>query len=145
MLSSCQALELEQWRSRFHAGQALPGISEEEATTIVHSELGLGVGRQNLAQPMALRGKGRVIRLRELEGPHEIASRRSLFISKKTEKYSPRGGSPRTSRFGANFVLADHRSTIIGRARELMAAGTNAFSQCHEETRRVYYDAVFGI
>jgi hypothetical protein len=34
-----QALELEQWRSRFHAGQALPGISEEEAATIVHSEL----------------------------------------------------------------------------------------------------------
>ena len=33
-----QALELEQWRSRFHAGQALPGISDEEAAAIVHSE-----------------------------------------------------------------------------------------------------------
>jgi hypothetical protein len=37
-----QALELEQWRSRFHAGQALPGISEEEAADIVH--LGARVG-----------------------------------------------------------------------------------------------------
>jgi DNA transposition AAA+ family ATPase len=35
-----QALELEQWRSRFHAGQALPGISEQEAAEIAHSELG---------------------------------------------------------------------------------------------------------
>ena len=37
-----QALELEQWRSRFHAGPALPGISEEEAADIVHSELRVG-------------------------------------------------------------------------------------------------------
>jgi hypothetical protein len=40
-----QALELEQWRSRFHAGQALPGISEDEAATIVHSELGSGLSQ----------------------------------------------------------------------------------------------------
>jgi hypothetical protein len=26
-----QAFGLEQWRSRFHAGQALPGVSPEEA------------------------------------------------------------------------------------------------------------------
>ena len=43
-----QALELEQWRSRFHAGQALPGISEEEASDIVHSELGSGLSRQKI-------------------------------------------------------------------------------------------------
>jgi hypothetical protein len=34
-----QVLELEQWRSRFHAGQSLPGISEEEATQIVRSDM----------------------------------------------------------------------------------------------------------
>jgi hypothetical protein len=41
-ISTRQALELKQWRYRFHAGQALPGISEEEAADIVHSELGWG-------------------------------------------------------------------------------------------------------
>jgi len=35
-----QALELEQWRSRFHAGQSPHGISEEEVAGIVHCELG---------------------------------------------------------------------------------------------------------
>ena len=32
--------QLEQWRSRFHVGQRLPSISEDEAAEIVHSELG---------------------------------------------------------------------------------------------------------
>ena len=43
-----QALELEQWRSRFHAGQALPGISEEEAADTVHSELGWGLSQRKI-------------------------------------------------------------------------------------------------
>ena len=35
-------------RSQFHAGQALPGISEDEAATIVHSELGLGLSQRKI-------------------------------------------------------------------------------------------------
>jgi hypothetical protein len=56
-----QALELEQWRSRFHAGQALPGISEEEAATIVHSELGLGLSQRKIQK---LISKSRITDLR---------------------------------------------------------------------------------
>ena len=48
-----QALELEQWRSRFHAGQALPGISEEEAAEIVHSELGLELSQRKIQKLIA--------------------------------------------------------------------------------------------
>ena len=43
-----QALALEQGRSRFHADQTLPGISKEEAVTIVHSELGLGLTQRKI-------------------------------------------------------------------------------------------------
>jgi type II secretory pathway predicted ATPase ExeA len=35
-----QQVELEQWRSRLHAGKALPGISDEEAEQIIRGELG---------------------------------------------------------------------------------------------------------
>ena len=70
-----QALELEQWRSRFHAGQALPGISEEEAATIVHSELGLGLSQRKIQK---LISKSRITNLRN-GGQHSYVSARRLF------------------------------------------------------------------
>jgi len=70
-----QALELEQWRSRFHAGQALPGISEEEAADIVHSELGLGLSQRKLQKLIA---KSRITDLRN-GGQHSYVSARRLF------------------------------------------------------------------
>jgi DNA transposition AAA+ family ATPase len=70
-----QALELEQWRSRFHAGQALPGISEEEAATIVHSELGLGLSQRKIQK---LISKSRITDLRN-GGQHSYVSARRLF------------------------------------------------------------------
>jgi len=70
-----QALELEQWRSRFHAGQALPGISEEEAAEIVHSELGLGLSQRKIQK---LISKSRITDLRN-GGQHSYVSARRLF------------------------------------------------------------------
>ena len=70
-----QALELEQWRSRFHAGQALPGISEEEAADIVHSELGLGLSQRKIHK---LISKSRITDLRN-GGQHTYVSARRLF------------------------------------------------------------------
>jgi DNA transposition AAA+ family ATPase len=70
-----QALELEQWRSRFHAGQALPGISEEEAAAIVHSELGLGLSQRKVQK---LISKSRITDLRN-GGQHSYVSARRLF------------------------------------------------------------------
>ena len=70
-----QALELEQWRSRFHAGQALPGISEEEAVDIVHSELGLGLSQRKIHK---LISKSRIPNLRN-GGQHSYVSARRLF------------------------------------------------------------------
>jgi hypothetical protein len=70
-----QALELKQWRSRFHAGQALPGISEVEAATIVHSELGLGLSQRKIRKLIA---KSRITDLRN-GGQHTYVSARRLF------------------------------------------------------------------
>src|ERR1022692_3937104 len=70
-----QALELEQWRSRFHAGQALPGISEEEAVAIVHSELGLGLSQRKIQK---LISKSRITDLRN-GGKYSYVSARRLF------------------------------------------------------------------
>ena len=70
-----QALELEQWRSRFHAGQALPGISEEEAAEIVHSELGLELSQRKIQKLIA---KSRITDLRN-GGKHDYVSARRLF------------------------------------------------------------------
>jgi DNA transposition AAA+ family ATPase len=70
-----QALELEQWRSRFHAGQALPGISEQEAADIVHSELGLGLPSRRVQKLIA---KSRIMDLRH-GGQHSYVSARRLF------------------------------------------------------------------
>ena len=70
-----QALELEQWRSRFHAGQALPGISEEEAADIVHSELGFGLSPRKIHKLIA---KSRITDLRN-GGQHSYVSARRLF------------------------------------------------------------------
>jgi hypothetical protein len=75
MLRSCQALELEQSRSRLHAGQALPGLSEEEAATIVHSELGLGLSPRKTQR---LISKSRITDLRN-GGQHSYVSARRLF------------------------------------------------------------------
>jgi hypothetical protein len=69
------ALELEQWRSRFHAGQALPGISEDEAAAIVHSELGQGLSQRKIQKLIA---KSRITDLRN-GGQHSYVSARRLF------------------------------------------------------------------
>jgi type II secretory pathway predicted ATPase ExeA len=70
-----QALELEQWRSRFHAGQALPGISEQEAGEIVHSELGFKLSVPKIHRLIA---KSRITDLRH-GGRHTYVSARRLF------------------------------------------------------------------
>ena len=70
-----QALELEQWRSRFHAGQSLPGISEQEAAEIVHSELGFRLSQPNVQKLIA---KSRITDLRH-GGRHTYVSARRLF------------------------------------------------------------------
>jgi DNA transposition AAA+ family ATPase len=70
-----QALELEQWRSRFHAGQSLPGISEEEATQIVQSELGEKLSQQKIRKLIA---KSQITDLRN-GGKHNYVSARRLF------------------------------------------------------------------
>src|SRR5580704_6149116 len=70
-----QALELEQWRSRFHAGQALPGISEDEAAEIVHSELGRELSE---SQVRKLISKSRITDLHQ-GAKHSYVSARRLF------------------------------------------------------------------
>jgi hypothetical protein len=70
-----QALELEQWRSRFHAGQALPGISEDEAAEIVHSELGRGLSPLKIQR---LISRSRITDLRN-GGRHTYVSASRLF------------------------------------------------------------------
>lgn len=45
-----QQFELEQWRSRLHAGKALPGISDEEAREIVAKEIGPGHSEKKIAR-----------------------------------------------------------------------------------------------
>jgi len=45
-----QQFELEQWRSRLHAGKALPGISDEEAREIILQELGGGHSAAKIAR-----------------------------------------------------------------------------------------------
>jgi len=70
-----QALELEQWRSRFHAGQSLPGISEQEAAGIVQSELGGQLTLQNIRKLIA---KSQITDLRH-GGKHSYVSARRLF------------------------------------------------------------------
>jgi len=70
-----QALELEQWRSRFHAGQSLPGISEDEAAEIVHSELGWQMPPTKVRQ---LISKSKITDLRN-GGRHTYVSARRLF------------------------------------------------------------------
>ena len=70
-----QALELEQWRSRFHAGQALPGISDQEAAEIVRSELEFQLSEQKIQRLIA---KSRITDLRN-GGRHDYVSARRLF------------------------------------------------------------------
>src|SRR5580658_7511848 len=70
-----QALELEQWRSRFHAGQSLPGISEDEAAEIVHSERGVRLSQQKIQR---LISKSRITDLRN-GGKYSYVSARRLF------------------------------------------------------------------
>jgi hypothetical protein len=65
----------EQSRSRLHAGQALPGISEAEATEIVHSELGLELSPRKIQR---LISKSRITDLRN-GGQHSYVSARRLF------------------------------------------------------------------
>ena len=63
------------WRSRFHAGQSLPGISEPEATEIVQSEL---AGQLSQRKIRKLITKSQITDLRH-GGKHSYVSARRLF------------------------------------------------------------------
>jgi hypothetical protein len=69
------ALQLEQWNSRFRAGKALPGIGEEEAEAIVRGELGAAASRPVMEK--LLKG-ARVPHLRS-GGKQSYVSARRLF------------------------------------------------------------------
>ena len=60
---------------RFHAGHALPDISDEEATGIMHLELGLGLSPRKIQKPIA---KSRITDLRN-GGQHSYVSAHRLF------------------------------------------------------------------
>ena len=87
-----QALELEQWRSRFHAGQALRGISEDEAAEIVHAELGVELSQQKIQE---LISKSRITDLRD-GGRHSYVSARRLFWVIRELQAVANGESTRT-------------------------------------------------
>jgi hypothetical protein len=55
--------------------RALPGISEDEAAEIVHSELGLELSQQKIQRPIS---KSRITDLRN-GGRHTYVSARRLF------------------------------------------------------------------
>jgi DNA transposition AAA+ family ATPase len=69
-----RGVQLEQWRSRFHFKRHLPGISDEEAETIVRAELGEKASRKVIAA--ALEDS----RVKSFANPRErYISARSLF------------------------------------------------------------------
>lgn len=70
-----QALELEQWRSRFHAGQSLPGISDEEAAQIVRAEMSRQLSESQIQKLIA---KSRITDLHH-GAKHSYVSARRLF------------------------------------------------------------------
>jgi hypothetical protein len=59
----------------FHAGNALPGISDEEAAGIMHLELGLGLSQRKFQK---LISKSRITDLRS-GGQHSYVSAQRLF------------------------------------------------------------------
>ena len=71
------AMQLEQWNSRFHFGEALPGISDNEAEDILRAELG------DHASKGAIEKLVRSARAKDLRnsGAHEYISARRLFWS----------------------------------------------------------------
>lgn len=81
---SRQALELEQWKSRFHAGQALPGLSEEEAVLVVRSELGAHCPSEKMRK---LIKKCRVSDLHH-GGEYNYVSARRLFWALRDLKHA---------------------------------------------------------
>lgn len=86
------ALELEQWRSRFHAGRPLPGISEEEAQWICREELGPSCSAAIIRK---LVKKARVVDLRH-GAEHSYVSTRRLFWTLR--ELGKRGNIPVASR-----------------------------------------------
>ena len=85
---------LEQWRSRFHAAQALPGISEQEAAAIVHSELGFELSQRKIQK---LISKSRITDLRH-GGQHSYVSARRLFWVIRELQAVTKGESTQTHR-----------------------------------------------
>lgn len=69
-----QQVELEQWRSRLHAGKELPGISDEEGRRIIGEEL----GQQSERKVAALLASARVPDPRQGK-EYEYVSARKLF------------------------------------------------------------------
>jgi hypothetical protein len=92
-----QALELEQWRSRFHAGQSLPGISEQEAAEIVDSELGYQLSPGQIRK---LISKSKIADLRN-RGQHTYVLARRLFWVIRELQTVQKGSPIKRSRLGA--------------------------------------------
>jgi DNA transposition AAA+ family ATPase len=76
-----RALELEQWKSRIHAGRPLPGISLEEAEKIVRGELGADVKAKAVHELIEEAHAKDVYSLDEKKQPARYISARSLFWS----------------------------------------------------------------
>ncbi len=79
-----QAIQLEQWKSRFYAGQPLPGVNEEEAASIIRGELG---SDYPLSKVSKLIKKCRVADLRK-GTEHSYVSARRLFWALRDLKVS---------------------------------------------------------
>jgi DNA transposition AAA+ family ATPase len=90
-------LELEQWRSRIHAGKALPGISDEEAREIIAGEL----GEQSSKKVSLLIDSARVSDLRQGKDFKYISARR-LFWSLRDIKGQESKGELDTNLEGQN-------------------------------------------
>ena len=102
-----QALELEQWRSRFDAGQALPGISKDEAADIVHFELGLGLSQQKIQK---LISKSRITGLRNGGQQSYVSARRLFWMIRDLQVVANRKINTRGSGLE---ILAEEPSCLI--------------------------------
>ncbi len=69
------ALQLEQWNSRFRAGKTLPGMSEEEAVEAVRGELGHGLRKDSMEELL----KGATVPHLRSGGKQRYVSARRLF------------------------------------------------------------------
>jgi DNA transposition AAA+ family ATPase len=71
------AIQLEQWNSRFHYGQELPGISREEAVEVLRAELGRSINASEVDEIV----KQATAEEFRRDGKHKYISARRLFWS----------------------------------------------------------------